>query len=364
MNHGIPAPALRPRDIAEVVAAVRAHAKLLPIGAGTKSALAAAPEGCALMSLCGLSGIVEYDPCEYTFTALAGTPLRDVAAALARHGQHLPFDPPFGDTGATLGGCIGAGLSGPGRQRYGGVRDFILGVRFVTGAGELVRGGGKVVKNAAGFDLPKLLVGSLGRLGAIVEATFKVFPQPRATATLRVTYPDLAAALATLTRVGAAPFDIEALELEPPGTLWIRLGGAPETFADRLGRLGRFAAGSSERLEGAADQHEWKRLAPRISGNESELLAKVPLTAKDIPEFDRLFDSAGARRRYSAGGNVAWIAWPGSAASLDALLRSLSLAGLVLSGPATRPLLGATRGDNFRARIKSALDPEGRFPDF
>ncbi len=364
MNPGISTPALQPGDIAEVVAAVRAHPKLLPVGAGTKPALASPPAGYAAMSLRGLSGIVEYDPGEYTFTALAGTPLRDVAAALASHGQYLPFDPPFGDAGATLGGAIGAGVSGPGRQRYGGVRDFILGVRFVTGSGELVRGGGKVVKNAAGFDLPKLLVGSLGRLGAIVEATFKVFPRPRATATLRVVLPDLAAALATLARVGAAPFDVEALELEPPGTLWIRLGGAQETFADRFARLARFVGGTGELLEGAADREEWEKLAPRISGNGSGLVAKVPLTSNVIPEFDRLLELAGARRRYSAGANVAWIAWPGDAASLDTLLRLLSLSGLVLSGPAAQPLLGVTRGDNFRSRIKSALDPEGRFPGF
>ena len=114
---------------------------------------------------------------EFTFTALAGTPVREIAAALAERGQYLPFDPMLREAGATLGGTVAAGLSGPGRFRYGGLRDFILGVRFVDGEGRLLRLGGKVVKNAAGFDLPKFFVGSLGRFGVLAEMTFKVFPK-------------------------------------------------------------------------------------------------------------------------------------------------------------------------------------------
>src|SRR5436190_11409249 len=114
-----------------------------------------------------LSGMMEYDPAEFTFTALAGTPLAVVQKELAGNGQYLPFDPPLAAQGATLGGTVAAGLSGPGRLRYGGVRDFIVGVQWVDGSGTVIRGGGKVVKNAAGFDFPKLFTGSLGRLGIL-----------------------------------------------------------------------------------------------------------------------------------------------------------------------------------------------------
>src|SRR5207249_11250784 len=134
----------------------------------------------------GLRGISEYDPSECTFAALAGTPVREIAAALAERGQYLPFDPVLSEAGATLGGTVAAGLSGPGRFRFGGLRDFILGVRFVDGAGRLLRMGGKVVKNAAGFDLPKFFVGSLGRFGVLAEMTFKVFPRPASALTLRL----------------------------------------------------------------------------------------------------------------------------------------------------------------------------------
>ncbi len=160
---------VQPVTVAEVQEAVRSFERIALRGGGTKPGLAAAVDGVTVLDMRGLSGIVEYEPDEFVFTALAGTPVAEVAALLAEHGQYLPFDPPFVDAGATLGGATAAGLSGPRRYRYGGVRDFVIGVRFVDGRGDVVRGGGKVVKNAAGFDLPKLMAGSLGRLGALVE---------------------------------------------------------------------------------------------------------------------------------------------------------------------------------------------------
>jgi len=358
-------PILRPRSVEEVVDSVCACAQVLAFGAGTKPVPSTAPPGCASMSLAGLSGILEYDPCEYTFTALAGTPLATVATELARNGQHMPFDPPLAASGATLGGTIASGLSGPGRQRYGGVRDFILGVRFVTGAGELVRGGGKVVKNAAGFDIPKLLVGSLGRMGVLVEATFKVFPRPRAFATLLAQRPTLDDALATIARLGAAPFDIEALELDPPGALAIRLGGAEETFATRLAALERFVGGAFTRLEGPAEGQFWETRAPNGTGaGAGVLVVKVPLTLAAIPALDTRLAAGGAHRSYGSGGSVGWIRWPGSVESLEGLFREQALCGLVLAGPSPRPLVGVDRAASFRRRIKEALDPNSRFPEY
>src|SRR5262245_57119285 len=137
---------IRPSSIADVQAQVRegARARLMVRGAGTKPALSIAREGVQTVDLSGLAAVTEYNPGEYTFTALAGTPVAQVQAMLAEHGQYLPFDPPLVERGATLGGTVAAGLSGPGRYRYGGVRDFILGVRLVDGSGQVVRGGGKV----------------------------------------------------------------------------------------------------------------------------------------------------------------------------------------------------------------------------
>src|SRR6188474_3320713 len=178
---------LAPQTPAELADAIRATPRVLAVGARTKQRLSAIDDGVTLLSTRALSGIVEYEPSEFTFTALAGTPVREIAAALAERGQYLPFDPLLVEAGATLGGTVAAGLSGPGRFRFGGLRDFILGVRFVDGLGRLLRMGGKVVKNAAGFDLPKFFVGSLGRFGVLTELTFKVFPRPAASRTLRLT---------------------------------------------------------------------------------------------------------------------------------------------------------------------------------
>src|SRR6266851_2564262 len=155
---------IQPTNIDEVQKAVAESARVVVRGAGTKGGLCAPDGDATVLDLSTLSGVLEYEPGEFTFTALAGTPVATVNRLLAEHGQYLPFDPPLVERGATLGGTVAAGLSGSGRYRFGGVRDFIIGVRFVDGQGQLVRGGGKVVKNAAGFDLPKLMVGSLGRL--------------------------------------------------------------------------------------------------------------------------------------------------------------------------------------------------------
>src|SRR5206468_1605473 len=137
-----------PASIDELAEIVSSCPRLLAIGAGTKPRLSEVDV--TKVSMSRMRGIVEYEPTEFTFTALAGTLLQELESTLASRGQYLPFDPLLTEAGATLGGTVAAGLSGPGRIRFGGLRDFILGVRFVDGDGRLLRMGGKVVKNAAG----------------------------------------------------------------------------------------------------------------------------------------------------------------------------------------------------------------------
>jgi glycolate oxidase FAD binding subunit len=356
---------LTPQSVDEVVEIVASYPQVLPVGARTKPALARSPSGCAALTLCGLSGIVEYDPGELTFTALAGTPLAEIGAALARRGQYLPFDPPFVRAGATLGGAIASGLNGPGRLRYGGARDFILGIRFVTGLGEPVRGGGKVVKNAAGFDLPKLFVGSLGRMGVLTEATFKVFPQPPAFATLQFECGEATEALAALDRIRTGSFEIESVEiLGDPLALVVRLGGLSAGLAPRLAALERLVALPTKRFEGAEDTAFWRTIELTLPKNPAAVLVKVPLTPPEIPEFDRFLAAAGASRRYGAGGQVAWIIWPGDHATLSGALRDRGLSGLAIAGPGAELLMGVPRGTAFRDQVKAALDPNRRFPEF
>ncbi|HWK26369.1 MAG TPA: FAD-binding protein [Solirubrobacter sp.] len=316
----------------------------VPVAGGTKPALTGA------LDVSGLRGILEYDPAELTLTALAGTPLREIVTALAEHRQYLPFDPPFVDAGATLGGTVAAGLSGSGSHRHGGLRDFILGVRFLDGTGRLVGGGGKVVKNAAGFDLPKLMVGSLGRLGVLVQVSVKVFPLPEAWGTLRVQASDVRDAVALMGRLATAPFELEALDLDPPGTLLLRLSGPRATLEPRLRALARFI----DRPATVEDEAVWHGARELDSAS----LAKVALTPHALAGLD---DALGAfPRRYARGGHLAWVAAPPG--ELDALLRERGLGGVLLRGSGG-PLLGVRRGGAFAARIRAALDPDGRFPE-
>lgn len=349
--------------VEDLPAAVRAARRVLPHGAHTKPALSTAPGGVVPLDISGLSGIVDYDPAELTFTALAGTPVSSVSEALAEHGQYLPFDPPLARAGATLGGVVASGTSGPNAFRHGGVRDFVIGIQFIDGTGRLISGGGKVVKNAAGFDLPKLMVGSMGRLGVLVQLSFKVFPRPRATTTVRIDVGDLDAALAVMAQLVRGPLDLDALDLEPPGLLLIRLGGAPETLAARVTRLQATLGAAAEPLDAAGDEQTWLEAAELAWMPPDSVVVRVGVTPRCVPGLESVLTRSGARARYSLAANVAWLAWPSSEplADLDDGLLSLGLAGMVLAGGTGPLLLGRVAGGAFAARVRAALDPDSRF---
>lgn len=353
---------IAPESIEAVQSAICAHERLVVRGGGTKPPLSAAAPDQAVLSMHRLTGIVEYAPGEFVFTARAGTRLQEIAATLAEHRQYLPFDPPLAPAGATLGGAIATGLSGSGRQRYGGVRDFLIGVRFVDGQGRLVRGGGKVVKNAAGFDLPKLLVGSMGRLGVIVEASFKVFPQPPQYATVRAPQPTLDDALTAIARLNSSTFDIEALDLlieDRTPVLYIRQGGLATTLDARQKSLITWLGNGAPLSNEAAF---WADGGVFGWAPAEWTLIKTPVTLQTIPVLEQALHAHGAQRRYFGGGAAVWIAWPGELTALDALLTQLQLGGLILRGDVAQPFVGARTGASLATRIKRVLDPSNRFP--
>lgn len=360
---------MNPSSIQEIQEIVRQGAWLLPYGGGSKTALSGGPQvGFARLSLAGLAGMLEYQPEEYTFTALAGTRIADVEASLAEHGQYLPFDPPLVEAGATLGGAVASGLSGPGRYRYGGVRDSLLGVRFVDGQGQLIRSGGKVVKNAAGFDLSKLMVGSLGGYGAMVELTFKVLPRPQAFATLRVFYPLLSAALQPLICLSSSPLELFALDIEPSldgAVLLVRLGGFPETLQARVKRvldvISQEMGTHYDVIEEEAEESMWREAREFAWLFEDQTLVKIPITSKRVLSLDERLNGHRVSCRYSVGANVAWVGWPGEIQVLDKILADLELSGLVVLGPAGKARLGLRVGESFARRVKAALDPTGRW---
>ena len=172
--------------IERIHAATRARAQLDIRGGGSKIFYGEAPQG-EPFDVTGLTGISSYEPTELVVTARCGTPLAELEAALAEKGQCLPFEPPHFGPGATVGGMVAAGLAGPARAAVGGVRDYMLGATILNGKAELLSFGGQVMKNVAGYDVSRLLAGSMGTLGVICEVSLKVLPMAPGTATLRFT---------------------------------------------------------------------------------------------------------------------------------------------------------------------------------
>jgi glycolate oxidase FAD binding subunit len=195
------------------------------------------------------AGVVHYDPAELVVTARAGTRLAVIEALLAEHGQHLPFEPPaFGDR-ATLGGTVAAALAGPARVARGPVRDYVLGARVLAGDGRVLRFGGEVMKNVAGYDVARLLAGSLGVLGVILDVSLKVLPRATATMTLRYELPASAALeqLGSWTRAGL-PVTASCWHA---GALHVRFGASAAALATISARNG------GERLSDDAAVRFW-----------------------------------------------------------------------------------------------------------
>jgi glycolate oxidase FAD binding subunit len=225
------------RLIDQIQTARAAKGALRIRGGGSKDFYGEAPRGDeALLDTRELAGISVYEPSELVITVRAGTALAEVEAALAERGQHLAFEPPrFGEAG-TVGGMVSAGLSGPARAAVGGVRDFVLGATMLNGRGELLSFGGQVMKNVAGYDVARLLTGSMGILGVICELSLKVLPLPVAQTTLRFDASE-PKALAQLNAWGAQPLPITASAWWA-GTLVVRLAGAAAAVSQATRTLG------------------------------------------------------------------------------------------------------------------------------
>ena len=300
-----------------------------------------------VLDVAGHRGIVAYEPTELYLTARCGTPLADIEAALAEKGQMLACEPPrFG--GATFGGCIAAGLSGPRRQQAGSVRDFVLGVQLVDGTGQVLNFGGQVMKNVAGYDVSRLIAGSLGTLGVIAEATLKVLPRPVAEET-RVFELNAAEALARLNQWGGQPLPISA-SFWHDGRLWLRLSGAGAAVAAAGRKLGgELAANPETHWQSVREQTH-----PAFAGQPLWRLA-LPTTAGD-PGLDGLcaIEWGGAQRWYAgeqeairgaaakAGGHAVLYRAPESLRCREGAFAPLSPALLAL-----------------HRRLKKTFDPRG-----
>ena len=240
-------------QIVERIRAATADATPLRIrGGGTKDFYGETPQG-ELLDTRALAGITSYEPSELVVTARAGTPLAELEAALAEKGQCLPFEPPCFGSNGTVGGMVAAGLSGPARASVGAVRDYVLGATIVNGRGEVLTFGGQVMKNVAGYDVSRVLAGSLGTLGVIAEVSLKVLPVAPAEATLEFAC-NQTDALRLLNEWGGRPLPLNAscwLEYEGQGTLYLRLRGAVAAVEAACTHLG------GERKDNARAAADW-----------------------------------------------------------------------------------------------------------
>jgi glycolate oxidase FAD binding subunit len=332
-----------------IAAAAATGAALRLRGAGSKDFYGERLAG-EVFDLTAWRGIVDYEPSELVVTARCGTPLCELETALAEHDQFLAFEPPAFGAQPTIGGVIAAGLSGPRRAYAGAARDFVLGTRLLTGDGELLRFGGQVMKNVAGFDVSRLLCGSLGILGVITEVSLKVLPRPRLEQTLRL---ELAAAAAveSFNRWAAQPLPLSAAAWWE-GTAWVRLSGADPAVNAARARIG------GELVDAARAQEWWDALRQlRLAHFATDVLWRVSVPAATAPlalPSEPLIDWGGALRWYAD-------------LPPDAPVRELASAAggtaLAWRGPAPggrfHPL--STAVARLHRRLKERFDPRGIF---
>ncbi len=375
--------------VAEAVRAAHAAREPLSIeGAGTKRAMLRPVQAARTLSTRALTGITLHSPTELVISARAGTPIPEIEAALAAKNQQLIAEPPdlralFGtDQPATLGGTVATNLSGPRRITWGAMRDHVLGIRAVTGEGEVFRSGGRVLKNVTGLDLCKLLTGAHGTLGVLTEITLKVLPAAEATGTLAIRVPDLSAGVAALSAALGAPYGVSGAALLPDGHAALGMDGPValariEDFRDsvsyRLARLrvelARF--GEASLLDGAPSRALWRavRDAAALHAAPDDAVWRLSVAPSRAPAaceaLRRAFD---ARLLLDWGGGLVWIAGPATEAAHGAVMQAAAGAGgsftlfrapesLSAAVPVVNeepPALAA-----IARRVKAVLDPAG-----
>ncbi len=327
-------------------------------GGGTKAFYGQAPQGEAL-EVKPLAGISSYEPSELVVTVRAGTPLAELEAALAEQGQWLPFEPPHFEPGSTVGGMVAAGLAGPGRAVAGGVRDYVLGASLINGRGELLVFGGQVMKNVAGYDVSRLLAGSMGVLGVIAEVSLKVLPRPVASTTLRFEL-DQAAALLKLNQWGGQPLPLSASAWWD-GMLVLRLAGARAAVDAACKALGGELVEptlAADFWAGLRDQRDEFFAGARkaVEGGATLWRLSVPQTVPPLAlSGEQLIEWGGAQRWLCTSAPAAPLREAAAAVGGHAVLfrGADKSAGVFAELPPAQ--------ERIQRQLKAAFDPEGVF---
>jgi glycolate oxidase FAD binding subunit len=373
-------------ELAEMVAdAAGRKTPLAVIGSGTRSGLGRPMQTAASLTTAKLTGVTLYEPAELVLSARAGTPLVEIETLLANNRQRLSFEPIdhrgiFGSSGApTIGAVAAANLSGPRRIQAGAARDNLIGLRAVTGSGTVVKSGGRVMKNVAGYDLVKFIAGSFGTLAVLSEVTFKLQPAPETEATIAITGLSDARAVAAMAAGLGSPFAVTGAAHSPPdesepARTYLRLDGFAASVADRAERL-RMALsdfGPADILEARTSASLWLTILDLdgISAPFSVPIWRVSVRPSDGPAIaDAARAAFPTRILYDWGGGLVWIAGgegaDAGAAVVRAAVRKVGGHATLVRAvedarnavevfePQPPPLLDLTR------KLKATFDPAG-----
>jgi glycolate oxidase FAD binding subunit len=380
------------RDVIAVVAQAMARREPLCVqGNGTKMGLLRPVQAAQVVSSRSCAGISLYAPKELIITAGAGTPLPEIEAALAAKGQHLIAEPPdlsalLGETGQpqTLGGVVATNLSGPRRVAWGAMRDHVMGVRAVTGRGELIHSGGRVLKNVTGLDLCKLLTGSHGTLGLITEVTLKVLPAPEASGTVVVPGLNAAAGVAALSAALGSPYSVSAAAWLPQAAAarvpalagfgtsvaLARIEEFATSVAYRAGKLRAELGGAAEILDDATSRAVWRAVRDAVPLDAGPQDAVWRVSVRPSAGAAVLGAVNGASGFLDWGGGLVWLAGPATEQTHSAVMQAARKAGgtwtllrapeaLRAAVPVVPPEVEALA--RITRRVKAAMDPHGIF---
>jgi glycolate oxidase FAD binding subunit len=377
--------------LAEVIREAAERREPLTVeGFGSKAAMLRPVQSARTLSTRNLSGITLHSPRELIISARAGTPLAEIEAALAEQNQQLTAEPPDlsgllgGASAQSWGGIVAANLSGPRRIAWGATRDHVMGIRVVNGRGEVIRSGGRVLKNVTGLDLCKLLAGSHGTLGVLTEITVKVLPQPACTGSLVIRGLDAARGVAALSAALGSPYGVSGAAWLPAwaaatvpalargSAAVIRIEEFPESVAYRLERLAADLAGfgTCETLADEMSRAVWRAIrdVTPIHVSAGEAVWLVSTRPSHGPAVLAAAEAAGARGFLDWGGGRAWLVGPGTEAVQAAIAGTVRAQGgtwmlmrapeplraaIDVVPPEAPALAAITR------RVKAALDPAG-----
>jgi glycolate oxidase FAD binding subunit len=374
-------------EAAQLVLEARARRRRLDIvGGGARAGLGRPAEGDVRLETRAMTGVVFYEPAEMVICARAGTPVAEIEALIGQRGQMLPFEPMdhralYGAHGEpTVGGLVAGNISGPRRISAGAARDALIGLRFVNGAGEIVKNGGRVMKNVTGLDLVKLICGAHGTLGLVTEATFKLLPKPECEASVVIRRLDDFTAIEALSRALGSPYGVSGAAHLSAGMgrefprSFVRVEGFRDSVSYRIAALLALLKefGAKHALEDEDSTRLWREVgdAAFLASPAEAAVWRVSLAPSKAARFVAELGAHALAHFYDWGGGLVWLGSAATEAAAAAIRAALApfgghatlvrapdalRASIDVFEPLSAPLAAISRG------VKASFDPDGLF---